>query len=95
MGWRAQGGTSGGGLASGEGKSDPEGQEPLSALHVIWEGRREKSGQKRLISVTEVLRTGKNMILWHSHPFPPTRELARGSWAAQPRHDSDVPCPRL
>lgn len=49
----------------GEGKkSDPEGQEPLSSLDMIW-GRKggEKSGQKRLISLRQILRTRKKKII--------------------------------
>lgn len=60
----------------GEGKkSDPEGQEPLSSLHMIC-GRKggEKSGQKKLISLRQILRTGKKKLSYGintpSHPPP-------------------------
>lgn len=59
----------------GEGKkSDPEGQEPFSSLHVIWGRKRgEKSSQKRLISSRQIFRTRKKLsygINTHSHPPP-------------------------
>lgn len=78
-------------------KTDPEGQEPLSSLHKIWRRKGgEKSGQKRLISLRQILRTRKKSYGINAHSHPPPESWQEGlKSSTAPGMTQMLPCPSI